>query len=209
MQSRIAQRTPPTAMCIMQPDLLSLTFRTVLIAALFGSGATCAEVVETLDEPTYTAYPGRGQTLRQALDNATPIREDGKKFHGHTVWNIRWKFDWWEEGDGRCRITDSETTLTLEITMPELAGGGSAMQQRFAHFRSALHVHEQGHADRARDAAREIDDTLLALPEMDSCDALENEANASARRVLAALKRQQKRYDADTGHGRSQGASPD
>ena len=73
--------------------------------ACVGASGLRAEVVESIDDVTYTAYPTRGQTLRQALNAATPIREDGERFHGHTKWNIRWSFKWWREADGSCRIT--------------------------------------------------------------------------------------------------------
>ena len=181
----------------------------LLIAALLGAFAAHAEVVESLDEVTYTAYPGFGQSLRSALDDATPIREDGKIFHGHTTWDIRWSFQWWEEGDGRCRITENETQIDLVITMPELGSGSREIRQRFARFREALYTHEQGHADRARAAAQAIDEAIAALPEMDSCDELERRANATGRRLLAESDRGQKRYDRDTEHGRREGASPD
>ena len=168
-----------------------------------------AEVVETLDEASYTAYPQRGQTLRQALNAATPIREGGEIFHGHTKWNIRWSFRWWREADGRCRITSNETRLDLIITMPELEGGSKAMQRRFADFHEALHVHELGHAEIAREAARAVDDTILDLPEMDNCTALEAAANRRAHAIVAASKHRQAQYDRVTEHGRRNGARPD
>ena len=177
--------------------------------ACVGASGLRAEVVESIDDVTYTAYPTRGQTLRQALNAATPIREDGERFHGHTKWNIRWSFKWWREADGSCRITSSETRLDLVITMPELEGGGGAMQRRFADFRDALHEHELGHADIARDAAHAVDDAILDLPEMDDCATLEAVANRRAHAIVDASKRRQKQYDRDTEHGRRDGASPD
>ncbi|MBK7145393.1 MAG: DUF922 domain-containing protein [Xanthomonadales bacterium] len=62
--------------------------------------AAGAEVIENLDRIDYTATPRRGQTLRQALDAASPIREEGKLFHGYTKWHVRWNFRWWHEADG-------------------------------------------------------------------------------------------------------------
>lgn len=171
--------------------------------------STRAEVVESLDEVSYTAYPQRGQSLRQALNAASPIREDGEVFHGHTKWNIRWSFKWWREADGSCRITSNETRLDLVITMPELEGGSRAMQQRFADFHEALYDHELGHADLAREAAQAVDDAILDLPEMDDCPTLEATANRRAHAIVNASKRRQKQYDRDTEHGRRDGASVD
>jgi predicted secreted Zn-dependent protease len=181
----------------------------IALALCILATATRAEVVESLDEVSYTAYPQRGQTLRQALNAATPIREDGKIFHGHTKWNIRWTFNWRREADGRCRFTSNETRLDLVITMPELEGGGRTMQQRFADFHDALYDHELGHADLAREAAQAIDDAIRELPEMGNCTALEAAANRRAHAIVNASKRRQKQYDLDTEHGRRNGASAD
>ncbi len=168
-----------------------------------------AEVIENLDHIDYTATPRRGQTLRQALDAASPIREEGKLYHGYTKWHVRWNFRWWREADGRCRITEVTTHLDLDITLPELEGGTPAMQERFARFREALSEHEDGHAQIARDAAESVDQDILDLPEMASCELLEETANQLGHEHLDAAGRKSKRYDRDTEHGRSQGASPD
>ena len=180
-----------------------------MLMLVISTSALRAEVVESLDVVTYTVYPKRGQSLRQALDDVTPIREDGKIFHGHTRWNHRWSFRWWREANGRCRITSNTTTLDLVITLPELGSGSGPMQQRFQRFRAALHAHELGHARIAREAAERVDRAILDLPEMASCTALEAAANRVAKDLLADSGRDQKRFDRETEHGRRDGASPD
>ena len=119
--------------------------------------AAGAEVIESLDRIDCTATPRRGQTLRQALDAASPIREEGRLLHGYTKWHVRWNFRGWREADGRCRITEVTTRLDLDITLPELEGGTPAMQERFARLREALSEHDDGHAQVARDVAGCID----------------------------------------------------
>jgi predicted secreted Zn-dependent protease len=168
-----------------------------------------AEVVESLEEVTYTAHALRGQSLREALDAATPIRQDGKIFHGHTRWHIRWSFRWWREGDGRCRITANTTNLDLAITLPRLGSGGGDLHRQFRPFREALHAHELGHARIAREAAQAIDRAILDLPEMASCTSLEAAAQRVAETLLADAERAQKRFDRDTEHGRRDGARVD
>ncbi|MBI2398019.1 MAG: DUF922 domain-containing protein [Xanthomonadales bacterium] len=63
--------------------------------------AAGAEVIESLDRIDCPATPRRGQTLRQALDAASPIREEGRLLYGYTKWHVRWNFRWWREADGR------------------------------------------------------------------------------------------------------------
>ena len=183
--------------------------RLCMLVLLAATTNVAGKVEESLDYVDYTAYPQRGQSLRQALNDATPIRQDGKIFHGHTRWTHDWSFRWWREANGRCRITSNTTRLDLVITLPDLGSGSAAMRQRFQDFRSALHEHELGHARIARDTANRIDRAILDLPEMASCTALEASANRIAREALADGEREQRRYDRDTDHGRRDGASPD
>lgn len=168
-----------------------------------------AEVVESLDYIDYRADPQRGQGLREALDAATPVRPNGKIFHGNTKWHIRWSLRWWREANGRCRITSNTTTLDLDITLPQLGSGSSDMRQRFQRYRTALHAHELGHARIARSAAADIDRAILDLPEMASCNVLEAAANRVAHALLADATRAQNAYDRATDHGRSEGARVD
>lgn len=168
-----------------------------------------AAVEERLEFVDYTAYPRRGQVLREALDAATPIRPNGKIFHGNTKWHIRWSLRWWREANGRCRITSNTTTLDLDITLPQLGSGSGDLRQRFQRYRTALHAHELGHARIARSAAADIDRAILDLPEMASCNVLEAAANRVAHALLADATRAQNAYDRATDHGRSEGASVD
>jgi predicted secreted Zn-dependent protease len=180
------------------------------IALVVGAASTArAEVLESFEETAYTAYPKRGQSLRQALDEATSIRQDGKIFHGHTRWNVHWAFRWWQEANGRCRITSNTTRLDLVVTLPQLGSGSGEQRTRFQRFREALRAHELGHARIARQAARDIDRAILDLPEMASCTSLEAAANRVAKALLAESEREQRRYDRVTEHGRRDGASLD
>lgn len=84
-----------------------------------------------LQEHSQRPYPvpiAPGQTLRQALQAATPIVVDGRRFHGYTRWNVRWNYRWWREASGRCAITEVTTRLTTEVQLPELRGATPQQQ---------------------------------------------------------------------------------
>lgn len=155
-------------------------------------------------------YYGVGQQagipLLQALDRATPIRENGQTFHGYTQWNIQWRYRWHQQPDGRCRLTQNTTTLSAQITLPELRQAEPATQRAFAPYFEALRLHELGHVDLARIAARKIDTGVLALPEMGSCEQLEQNTNQLGLQLLEQARQANREYDRATGHGRTQGA---
>lgn len=168
-----------------------------------------AEVREEHAHAPYPVHARADQTLREALNAATPITSDGKRFHGYTHWNVRWNF-WWQEDDrGRCRITRVATQLTTRIQMPELRSSTPAQEAQFRRYHQALYAHEQGHVRFGRQAAQAVDQGIAALPEASDCATLERQANALGYRLLAEQVAAEKAYDRSTGHGATQGAKLD
>ncbi|ODS70010.1 MAG: peptidase [Acidovorax sp. SCN 68-22] len=182
---------------------------TALAAALVLVSAARAEVVEAHAHAPYAVHARADQSLREALNAATPITVDGRRFHGHTQWNVHWNFWWHEDAAGRCRITRVRTRLATRLQMPELRRATPAQAARFARYERALRAHEEGHVQLGRDAAQAIDRGIAALPAAGSCAALEERANALGRRLLAEHAARDKHYDRATGHGASQGAQLD
>lgn len=180
--------------------------RTLALAMLLACGVAAAEVVQEDTERPYTAPIAEGQSLRAALNAATPIRQDGKPFHAYTAWNVHWNFWWYSEANGRCRITRVRTRLTTTVQLPQLQGGTPAQQAVFERYARALRHHEQGHVQWGRDAAHAIDRGIAALPTAQDCAGLERQANALGQRLLAEHMARERDYDRSTGHGTTQGA---
>lgn len=167
--------------------------------------ARAAVVQEHVHRP-YTVHLQTGQTLHQALQAATPIVVDGRRFHGYTRWNVRWNYRWWREASGRCAITEVTTRLSTEVQLPELRNASQQQQASFDRYLHALAQHEQGHAQFGRDAAQAIDQGIARLPAAADCATLEREADALGRRLLQEHVEREKQYDRDTDHGATQGA---
>lgn len=175
------------------------------LAASFAAPAH-AEVRETLGYEYYDASVAPGQTLLAALNAASTIREDGRTFHGHTGWYVKWTFRWYENADRSCRITSVTTTVDTKITLPRISGGTPAQQQEFARFSAALKEHELGHRAVGKNAAEAVTRAIQSLPQMADCRQLEKTANDTGKRVIREHNEEDKRYDARTRHGRDQGA---
>lgn len=178
------------------------------LAVLAGNAALAAVQAEHTQRP-YAVHLQPGETLRHALSAATPIRENGRRFHGYTRWNVRWSFRWWREGSGRCRITEVTTRLTTEVQLPDLRSATPAQRAVFERYQRALARHEQGHVQFGKDAAEAIDRGIAALPEAADCATLERNANALGHRLLREHVEREKEYDRSTGHGATQGARLD
>ncbi|MES2820504.1 MAG: DUF922 domain-containing protein [Pseudomonadota bacterium] len=175
----------------------------VLLLAL--ASPALAEVNEQLDYEYYAADADAYETVREALAAATPIRSGGKIFHGYTRWHINWRFRW-KQADGECYITRVDTRLTSTITLPELEGGTAKQREAFDRYLEALEEHELGHYAFGQEAAETIDAEMADMDALRSCKALEAAANELAQGILADYVKDEKRYDIDTDHGRTQGA---
>lgn len=164
-----------------------------------------AEVNERLAYADYTV-PADPLSLADALNTASPHRQDGQIHHAYTTWYVRWRFRWREGADGRCRITGVTTELSGTISLPRLVGADAAQQARFERYLEALREHELGHYANGREAALAIDAGIQALPAMPNCKTLASTANALGYRTVNEHKARDAQYDASTGHGRTQGA---
>jgi predicted secreted Zn-dependent protease len=182
-----------------------LAFALLLLDAALPRGVA-AEVREQLVTTEYAVSGDPSVPLLQLLNRASPIRDGGKTFHGYTKWTVNWRFRWHDDAGAGCRIAGIVTQIDGRMTLPRLAGGSADQRERFETYLQALRQHEMGHFAIAKQAGREIDAGILALPPMRDCASLDAAANALGYRVLDQHLAREKQYDASTGHGRTQGA---
>jgi len=158
-------------------------------------------------------YPVRGRTaveIRQSLNRNTPVRLDGNPFDAYTKWDVDWRFQWFENSDGTCRLTKVSTHLRIRTTLPGLLDPDSLspdVADRWRRYTQALIAHENGHADIGVAAAREIEHELMRLEQQPTCDQLTDSANKLAREIIARHARMETRYDTDTRFGATDGAN--
>lgn len=165
-----------------------------------------ADVNESLEYKYYKANADSSRSLSSILNSATPIREDGKFFHGDAYWHIKWNFRWSEKPDGSCKISSVTTELTCNIQLPELIGATGEQRDQFKKYQSALRTHELGHCKIGKKAAAIIDSKILSLPEMSSCKDLGAAGNDIGYQAIKEYGEKVELYDAKTEHGKSQGA---
>lgn len=178
----------------------------LLLGCLAASASAHAEVKEQLQYRHYDARAGSGRTLPEILNDSTPFHPGTQVFHSAARWNVDWIFQPGTDSQGRCRIERMATSLLGEIKLPRLVGADAPLQEEFSGYLKALRVHELGHYEIGRQAAKAIDAQMRALPAMKSCDALESAARNLGARVLGEYEARGKRYDIATGHGKTQGA---
>lgn len=174
--------------------------------ALLACAGARAEVSENLNTTYYEVSVQPGRPLAPQIHAATPIREGGRTFFGHTDWNVQWRWTWDRDSAGTCRFTRVTVTLRSTITLPRLRGASAQQAAAFERFLPALREHENGHQRTAQEAARAIDSELRNFPAQRDCATLEAQANALGERLLERYRDKERQYDRDTGHGKTQGA---
>ena len=176
------------------------------LACVLVPGAVFAEVSEHLEYVFYEIAARPGESLAAQLRAASPIKEDGRVYFGHTRSNVRWNFNWTTDASGLCRISTTTTDVRAVITLPRIIGATTQQTAAFTRFIAALRQHELGHYKIALQAAQAIDDELRAHAGMSNCQALANYANTCAERTLTRFNEKGRQYDRDTDYGRTQGA---
>lgn len=172
------------------------------------SWASVAQVQVNQQQQFYRVELKPGESLAQALNRTSPVRESGQVFHAYTHTRVDWRF-WWQSKPNRCQISRVEVSLKLEFRLPKLLNLeqiDAVQRKRWQQYYPALMQHEQGHADIGRQVASQIEQRLLSLPPAPDCQRLSTEANAQAQQLLEQSRREHRRYDALTGHGKTQGA---
>lgn len=145
--------------------------------------------------------------LKRGMDGSG-ISENGKTYYAYTKWYVKWNYTYQEEG-GRCRITSVGTTLDVTYQLPRWRPVGdrpAALLGKWDLFYKALKKHEEGHKDFGVKAARDIELAIRQMAPRPSCPALEAAANALGDGIVSKYAEQEKKYDQNTGHGRTQGA---
>lgn len=167
--------------------------------------ANAEPVIEAKTE-TYPVVAKHLDELSAALDAASPIRKDGKVFHGFTNTHVNWRYFWQSSRSG-CRLHRVTTTVRIHYQMPALKPGADAeLKAVWQRYYAALELHERGHGNIAVDAAREIERRLLALPAETTCETLDQVAGDTATAILEQHRPRHEQYDLATDHGRTQGA---
>ena len=185
--------------------MTQISWRVLLFICVASAHGVHAAVTENLAYRFYDVHFNMGQSITAAIFAASPIRDGGRTFHGYTKWQLSWRFNW-RDNNETCSISKVRTTLAASITLPNFISPPAKAKEVLDDYLIALRQHELGHFELAKDAAERIDTAIRTLPAMPSCKLLESAANEVGNRIVEGVRRKERQYDADTQHGKTQGA---
>lgn len=162
----------------------------------------------TLNHEPYELRAPDGAALRRAIDRARPTAGDGKRYDAVTQWHLTWKYDFDRSPRG-CGLQNVRGTLSVGYVLPRWVDQDAAPpadRARWQRYRRSLFIHERGHGDIAATGVNEIMDALARVGVARDCPTIEKRANQLGDRLLKATQQRERDYDAETDHGRTQGA---
>ena len=194
--------------------------RTVFIAGAVSCTAACAS---TRRNPALDKYPagveGRtsvtyydvhGHTYAELHADMRRLgpKTNGGSFVGETRSPMSWSWRTESMIGASCTLRDIRVKVNAEILLPRWeppADADSSLVTEWKRFIGALEMHEAGHKDISARAGRELKDQLRGLTGL--CSQVNMRASDIARRVIDEASQAQKRYDAETRHGLTQGTT--
>lgn len=175
------------------------TFLALTLLALTAAPAMAEVVAATRTEH----YPVNGLTRKAIAENIkrqSPIVLDGRTFQAHTQSNIRYEFSWTRR-NGRCAMKQATVFIEVTYKYPRLAETPDNETLRWwQEHLDKLAEHELVHGQYALEAARELDQALNSLSDL-NCATVKEVVKALGDATLEALQERQRTYDALTDHG--------
>ena len=182
----------------------------VPLAALLIPAAAAAQTAQDIgpltDVPNLviTYYDVSGSTpdqIRQSINAQRGVDPaDGKPVDAFSHWYLHWS--WQNDANGQCQPQTVVVTYKAELRMPRLADEAALppeVQQGWDRYMAALQLHESGHL---LYVSHRVADLQAAMRAAATCDAMRQ----TAADLLAGYQQHDRDYDAETGHGATQGA---
>ena len=166
-------------------------------------------LTETVTRSLYTVAGTTAAEIRShLLDEAASGGPDGRRYDGLTTWSVHWTFRY-EHGAGGCSLLSANLDVAIEIRLPRLADETAvapAILDSWRAYAGALEQHETGHADRESAVLEGLRDAFESAPSAAECGGLGAALNALGDDFVMQVRLSDDAYDAETDHGRSQGA---
>lgn len=157
----------------------------------------------------YDVAGNSASKLRSAMDRDGPLDPTGKRFDGRTTWQLTWNFRYGPNGD-QCKIKRMSTSLDATIVLPRWVHDGrvsASLARKWDSYLAALRRHEDGHYAHGLAAQKEIEALGQSFHVAGACSAIAKAFNDEASSIIARYQGLDAKYDLDTDHGKSQGAT--
>lgn len=133
----------------------------------------------------------------------------GERYVAYTAWELRWEYERAVGARGWC-LAGAKVTTVATRTLPRWEPPRSADPAVVAEWEGyveALAEHEDGHVLIGAEGGRALYEALKVLPPCATREALDALVAETAAAVSGEFRAMEVAYDAETGHGATQGCS--
>lgn len=177
----------------------------MIFAYMLYPGQAEAQVSQKIEYKYYRIWPEAGRDLVNSAFAATPIEVDGKKYLGHTYWQIAYNYRNVQSSIGICRTKEIQVTCSCLITLPKLQSSDSGLNRAFDGYVEKLKKHELEHCRLSTEYAGKFYQYALGVKNQ-KCEQFDQVIRGKYDTLVNELKSEQKRYDQRTKHGKTEGA---
>jgi predicted secreted Zn-dependent protease len=170
--------------------------------------STVAPPVVTENYEYYDVKGDSETTLRCDISKNGCKWNDGKKYDSITTWRIKWHYGY-DRGPQTCSAESFKATIDIIFRYPKWVRNDDASKSlvdKWDGYMKNLILHENGHRDMAVASAEELSWAVAAMPPAPSCAELDRRVRALYSERMQKLSSDERKYDADTNHGLTQGA---
>lgn len=156
-------------------------------------------------------YEVTGSTLTQLRAMAALLGpgRGGERYVAYTAWELRWEYVR-AVGARGWGLAGATVTTVATRTLPRWTPARTADPaevEAWEGYVASLAEHEEGHVLIGAEAGRALYEALRALPPCATREALDELAGETAARVSEEFRALERAYDAETGHGATQGCA--
>ena len=173
-----------------------------------GGGTVAEPAVRTITRAApYAVAGGDAQALLVSMVQHAP-HSDGDVFFGLTTTELSFRYGHRTVAEG-CALANVRVDLLVTTALPEWTPPADApydLRRDWTRFAAALARHEAQHRTIGEDGASAVQRDLDGLT-APTCAMADAEARRLAERAGIETEAAHRRYDDETGHGRTQGAT--
>lgn len=158
----------------------------------------------------YSIFGTNAADLRTQMNALGPVI-DGKHFDSKTSWYVNWRYEWHYDNPSQspCFVTKVTVTADIKMMIPSWVNrdsGNPLLQNKWDTYLVNLKNHENGHVSNGKRAAIEIENAMLNMSPKSNCRELKAALDNKGHEIIHEHNLWDIQYDADTSHGRNQGA---
>jgi len=184
--------------------------RVFIVAAMAAAPQAYAQPQPTIDFGI-RYYDVEGSTtaeIRNSIFRNTPIRINGSPYGAITENRFTTGYSSVGTSSGGCEVKNARVFLDSKITLPRLVPSGQspAVMAEWERYIGALRAHEMMHATNGRYTAQTVASRLYNFKSQMPCVQMRSKLDTAVNQLIQNMGVWDQQLDAQTEHGKSQGA---